>query len=121
VVTDLHGLARLRMVVAELGEDAGLTARRRDEFVVAVNEVVANALTHSPYPAVVSRGRDWDTASLVVEVATAGCITDPLAGRELSSDPGAGRGLWIVNQLCDLVETRSGPWGTLTRLHVHVT
>jgi anti-sigma regulatory factor (Ser/Thr protein kinase) len=117
VVADLRGLAGLRMLIGELAEDAGLTARRRDEFVVAVNEVVVNALAHSPYPAVVSRGRDWDVASLVVEVSTAGCITDPLAGRELPTDPTAGRGLWIVNQLCDLVETRSGPWGTLTRLH----
>lgn len=120
VVTDLRGLARLRVRVGELAEDAGLTARRRDEFVVAVNEVVANALVHSPYPAVVSRGRDWDVASLVVEVSTAGCISDPLAGRELPANPKAGRGLWIVNQLCDLVETRSGLWGTLTRLHVHL-
>jgi MEDS: MEthanogen/methylotroph, DcmR Sensory domain len=120
VVSDLRGLARLRVRLCELAEDVGLSARRRDEFVVAVSEVVSNALAHSPYPAVVSRGRDWDVASLVVEVGTAGCISDPLVGRELPADPAGGRGLWIVNQLCDLVETRSGSWGTLTRLHVHL-
>ncbi|HEY2833744.1 MAG TPA: anti-sigma factor RsbA family regulatory protein [Sporichthyaceae bacterium] len=120
VIVDLAGSARLRTRVGEIAEDAGLSARRRDEFVVAVNEVVSNALVHSPHPAVVRRGRDRDEGSLVVEVATAGCITDPLVGRELPRDAGGGRGLWIVNQLCDLVETRSGPWGTLTRLHVHL-
>jgi hypothetical protein len=34
-----------------------------------------------------------------------GHIADPLAGRhQLSEDDLSGRGLWIVNQLCDLVE-----------------
>lgn len=120
VVVDLAGSARLRMQVGGIAEDAGLSARRRDELVVAVNEVVSNALVHSPHPAVVSRARDWDEGSLVVQVATAGCITDPLVGRELPAGNGRGRGLWIVNQLCDLVEIRSGPWGTLTRLHVRL-
>ena len=30
-----------------------------------------------------------------------------------------GRGLWIVNQLCDLVQIRSAPSGTVVRVHVH--
>ena len=31
-----------------------------------------------------------------------------------------GRGLWIVNQLCDLVQVRSSPAGTVIRLHMSV-
>jgi anti-sigma regulatory factor (Ser/Thr protein kinase) len=30
-----------------------------------------------------------------------------------------GRGLWIVNQLCDLVQIRSAPSGTVVRVHTH--
>ena len=42
---------------------------------------------------------------------------DPLAGRERPAGLGdAGRGLWIVNQLCDLVQVRGG----VVRLHVGV-
>ena len=29
-----------------------------------------------------------------------------------------GRGLWLANQLCDLVKIRSGERGTVVRLHV---
>jgi len=120
VIVDLAGLAVLRVSVAEIAEDAGLSAQRRDELVVAVNEVATNALAHTAHPAFVSRGLDRAEGSLVVEVATHGCIADPLVGRELRPSALGGRGLWIVNQLCDLVETRSGPWGSLTRLHIHL-
>jgi len=30
----------------------------------------------------------------------------------------SGRGLWIVNQLCDLFQLRSSPAGTVARLHM---
>jgi hypothetical protein len=33
-------------------------------------------------------------------------------------DPESGRGLWLVNQLCDLVQIRSGPSGTTIRVHM---
>jgi hypothetical protein len=29
------------------------------------------------------------------------------------------RGLWMVNQMCDLVQLRSSPGGTLVRIHLH--
>jgi hypothetical protein len=29
----------------------------------------------------------------------------------------SGRGVWITNQLCDLVQIRSGPSGTVVRVH----
>ena len=40
------------------------------------------------------------------------------AGRERPAiDRDGGRGLWMVNQLCDLVELRSGDMGTVVRIH----
>ena len=66
-----------------------------------------------------------DDASLAVpggavcEVQDKGWIRQPLVGR---ARPGierkSGRGLWIVNQLCDLVQLRSSPAGTVARLHM---
>ena len=45
-------------------------------------------------------------------------MADPLAGRLA---PGTeeldGRGLWMVNQLCDLVQLRSSAAGTTVRVH----
>jgi hypothetical protein len=32
-----------------------------------------------------------------------------------------GWGLWMVNQVCDLVEIRSGDWGTDVRLHMRLS
>ena len=46
-------------------------------------------------------------------------IDDPLADRrQPSSTAAGGRGLWLANQLCDLVQIRSHPSGTQIRLHV---
>lgn len=53
------------------------------------------------------------------QVADTGQIADPLAGRRRPSDGLlGGNGLWVVNQVCDLVQTRTGPAGTITRLHM---
>ena len=59
--------------------------------------------------------------ALVAEVSDAGRLDQPLAGRErpLAGQPG-GRGLWLVNQLCDLVQIRCFPAGSVVRLHMRV-
>jgi len=53
------------------------------------------------------------------EVRDGGQIHDLLAGRVR---PGAeeigGRGLWLVNHLCGLVQIRSSAGGTVVRLHL---
>ena len=53
--------------------------------------------------------------------AIPGHIADPLAGRDCrpATDLG-GRGLYMVNQLCDLVELRSSPEGSVVRLHMQL-
>ena len=57
--------------------------------------------------------------SAVVEVWDHGRIHRLLAGRELPSiDDEMGRGLWLAHQLCDLVQVRSSPEGTIVRLHM---
>ena len=53
--------------------------------------------------------------------ADSGRIEDPLVGRERPPhEQGRGRGLWIVNQLCDLVQIRSGEGGTHVRLRMTI-
>ena len=52
------------------------------------------------------------------EVSDDGVVPDPLAGRhQPAEDAAQGRGLWMVNQLCDLVQLRSGSQGTQVRIH----
>ncbi|HEX6601792.1 MAG TPA: ATP-binding protein, partial [Solirubrobacterales bacterium] len=58
---------------------------------------------------------------LVCEIHDFGLIEDPLIGRERPpADQIGGRGLWIVNQLCDLVQVRSGEKGTFVRLRMSI-
>ena len=63
--------------------------------------------------------RLWTTDDAVIaEITDAGRITDPLVGRR-SPTPSqiGGRGVWISNALCDLVQIRSDATATTIRLH----
>ena len=62
--------------------------------------------------------RVWsEPGALVCEVADPGPVDDPMLGRR--RPPGAEpdpRGLWLANQLCDLVQVRSTPKGSTVRI-----
>jgi anti-sigma regulatory factor (Ser/Thr protein kinase) len=117
VTADLGGL---RKFVATQAGVRGLAGARAQDLVLAVNEAATNSLLHSGgRPGVV---RMWqDDGSLVCEVADGGRIADPLVGRRRPREEDQdGRGLWLVNQLCDLVELRAEPDGTTLRLHMRL-
>ena len=54
-----------------------------------------------------------------LEVSDHGRLDNPLAGRQRPKPLQiGGRGLWIVNQFCSLVQVRSLKEGTVVRAHV---
>ena len=113
-------LARVRSFAAARAARAGLPPHRVGDLVIAVGELIANTLAHTNEPGQLML---WATGSEVIcQVHDIGEITDPLAGklRPDPGDPGGGRGLWVVHQLCDLVEIRTGPAGTTTRVHLQL-
>jgi anti-sigma regulatory factor (Ser/Thr protein kinase) len=112
-------LALMRRFVIETARRAGLGGDRRHDIVIAVNELVANTLRHGGGHGVL---RMWaDAETFFCEVTDSGRITDPLAGRSRPSHRrGSGRGLWIVNHLCDLVQVRTTKEGTVVRLHMRL-
>jgi hypothetical protein len=63
--------------------------------------------------------RVWQAAdALICEVTDAGRIADPLAGRQRpASGQSGGHGLWLCNQICDLVQLRTFATGSVVRLH----
>jgi anti-sigma regulatory factor (Ser/Thr protein kinase) len=113
-------LAGVRDFAASRAQRAGLPPRRVGDLVIAVGELATNTLTHTSGPGTVTV---WVAGSeIVCQVDDSGHITDLLAGR-LSRDPvgaGGGRGLWVVQQVCDLVQIRTSPAGTAIRLHMHL-
>ncbi len=109
--------AALRDRVARAAAAAGLGPDRSDDLVIAVNELMENSLRHGGGG---GRLTVWqDRSHLWCQVADGGTVTDPLAGR-VFPDPGAegGRGLWMVNQLCDLVQLRTSGTGTVVRVRM---
>lgn len=117
LVVDSLELADMRAFVRAGANAARVAPDRVDDLVLAVNEIVTNSLRHGGGRAELAV---WvQDHSLICEVRDRGFIRDPLAGR-FAPPPAAtsGRGLWLANHLCDLVQLRSSPAGTVVRMHV---
>lgn len=109
-------LRPVRELVSRQAALAGLPPERAADLVLAVSELTANTLAHTPGGGVV---RVWQTdGEIVCQVSDQGHIADPLAGRLRPASYRGGYGLWVVHQVCDLVEIRTGPAGTTIRCHL---
>jgi anti-sigma regulatory factor (Ser/Thr protein kinase) len=115
VRVDQHRLADVRRLVADRAVAAGFGRLRVQDAVLAVSELATNTVRHGGGTGEL---RVWrDGAALALEVSDTGHIREPLVGR-LPPAPGqlGGRGLWLVNELCDLVQLRSSESGTVVRV-----
>jgi anti-sigma regulatory factor (Ser/Thr protein kinase) len=110
-------LGDVRRRVAALAARAGLGQGRSDDLVVAVHEVAANSIRHGGGTGIL---RTWNGGDGVTcEVRDAGYIAEPLVGRVRPAQAAeGGNGMWLANQLCDLVQVRSSQAGTVIRLLV---
>ncbi|MEU2225917.1 sensor histidine kinase [Streptomyces sp. NPDC018347] len=111
-------LADVRDAAGRWAEAAGLSPRRRTDWLLAVNEATGNSVRHGGGHGVL---RLWRTADTVIaEARDDGRLTDPLVGRRRPDplSPAGGRGVWMMHQLCDLVEIRALPTGLTVRLHL---
>jgi anti-sigma regulatory factor (Ser/Thr protein kinase) len=110
-------LADARRLVYLRATAAGLSAWRMQDLVLAVNEVTTNSVRHGG-----GRGllRVWEEDdALLCEVQDGGRIDRPLIGREKpTGDQASGRGHWLANQLCDLVQVRTFADRSIVRLHM---
>jgi anti-sigma regulatory factor (Ser/Thr protein kinase) len=114
---DSSTLGAVRNLVVERATAAGLSEQRAGDLVLAVNEVATNSVIHGGGQGVL---RIWcEPDALICEVSDGGAIVEPLAGREPPPDGRlGGQGLWLCNQLCDLVQIRSFADGAVVRLHM---
>jgi anti-sigma regulatory factor (Ser/Thr protein kinase) len=110
-------LRPVRELVASHGAALQMAEERITNMVIAAGEITANTLRHT------SAGGTfwvWHTGEeIICQTRDQGWIADPLAGRWRRPPEGSGHGLWVVNQVCDLVEIRtSRAAGTIIRLHM---
>jgi anti-sigma regulatory factor (Ser/Thr protein kinase) len=110
-------LAAVRTFVALHAAEARLGEPRAGDAVLAVNELATNSVRHGGGQGVVRLWTDGD--ALICEVVDGGRIAEPLAGRQRPSDGQmGGHGLWLVNQICDLVQVRTFATGGVVRVHM---
>jgi anti-sigma regulatory factor (Ser/Thr protein kinase) len=113
-------LSALRALVAQRALAWGVDPARITDLQLAVTEIATNSIRYGDGHGTL---RIWHTDEEVVcELSDAGVIADRLAGivrppvEQLD-----GRGLWFVNQVCDLVQIRSAPGkGTRIRLSMSI-
>jgi anti-sigma regulatory factor (Ser/Thr protein kinase) len=114
-----RGLSRVRSAVAEVAGRHGLSPARSADLVVAVDEAAANSIRHGGGRGVLQAW--FDGGRVVCEVRDEGRFGDVLAGRRTPAwDQRSGYGLWLANQVCDLVQIRSFATGSVVRLHMRL-
>ena len=113
-------LVDLRHFLAAEAARAGLSPSRVHDLVLSAHEIATNSIRHGGGHGVLRIWREHDT--VICDVRDHGRIAQqPLAGR-VRPELGAagGWGLWLANQLCDLVQLRELPEGSAVRLHQHL-
>ncbi len=116
---ELGDLSDLRSFVLNRSVALGLSVTNARDLVLALNEIATNSLRHGG-----GRGelRVWaEDGYVLCEIGDAGHIDRPLIGRERPV-PGqaSGLGVWLANQLCDLVQIRTFRDGSVVRIHMRI-
>jgi anti-sigma regulatory factor (Ser/Thr protein kinase) len=104
-----------RRTVAQYARTCGLSRDQVEALALAASELATNSVRHGGGGGTVAMWVEGGAA--VVEFSDAGRMSDPLAGR-FAPEPTreGGRGLYLVHQLCDLVQVRSSQAGTTVRI-----
>jgi anti-sigma regulatory factor (Ser/Thr protein kinase) len=119
MVFALDDLADLRSAVARIASEHGFDRSGTEDLVVAVNEVAINSLRHGGGDGVLRIWREGDM--LTCEIRDRGRIEQPLVGRRRpKAGQEGGFGVWLVHQLCDLVQMRQFPNGSVVRMHMSI-
>jgi len=104
-------IAQLRAVLARLVTQAGLGGERSNDFVLAVDEILTNAVRHGGgaghLEVWVETGRIW----FRITDRGSGMTVEPPSAPPAPTQLG-GRGLWIARGLTDEMTIATGPGGT---------
>ncbi|WP_406072677.1 ATP-binding protein [Micromonospora sp. NBC_01638] len=114
---DQAQVTEIRHSVTSCAHASGLHGQRLDDFVLAINELITNAVRHGG-------GRGWlrlwqESGLLVCEVADHGhgISQQRLGDRSRPApDTAGGWGLWLARELTDNMEVSTGTAGTTVRV-----
>jgi anti-sigma regulatory factor (Ser/Thr protein kinase) len=110
---DAEHITAVRHAVARCAAGVGLFDQRLEDFVLAVNEVITNAVRHAGGQGRVRLWTQDGTIRCEVTDEGGGIPPERLVGRELPPSVAvSGRGLWLARHLCDAVSVATGPAGT---------
>ncbi|MGC4744417.1 ATP-binding protein [Micromonospora sp. DT201] len=119
---DQAQVTEIRHSVTSWAHASGLAGQRLDDFVLAINELITNAVRHGG-------GRGWlrlwhEAGLLVCEVADHGHGISPqrLGDRTRpAADTAGGWGLWLARELTDAMEVVTSAAGTTVRVTTGLT
>lgn len=111
---DRSRVTALRHAVAARAGAAGLTDDRLDDFVVAVNELLTNAVRHGGGTGHLTLS--CAAGSVICEVTDHGTGTGALRQEKPAPDQPGGWGLYLVRELTDTFALKTGPEGTAVRV-----
>lgn len=104
-----------RRTVAQYARRCGLHEEQVEALELAASELATNSVRHGGGTGTLAMWLEPDAA--VIEFSDTGHVADPLTGRFLPPLAAeGGRGVYLVNQLCDLVQLRSSERGTTVRI-----
>jgi anti-sigma regulatory factor (Ser/Thr protein kinase) len=111
------GVGEVRAFLRAALEPPTLAGERLDDLLLAASEVATNSICHGGGG---GTARVWqEPDGVVCEIRDDGRIGDPLVGRHRPGPDQIGSwGLWIANQMCDLVQVRTSARGTAVRMHL---
>lgn len=108
-----------RHAVARAVATTGLTGTRADDFVLAVNELITNAVRHAGGRGRLLLGLLGGAVACDVIDTGEGIPAGRLNGHELPANFAVGgRGIWLARHLCDLFQVSTGPHGTTIRVAI---
>jgi MEDS: MEthanogen/methylotroph, DcmR Sensory domain len=102
--------------VRRWAEGSGLTATRSGRLASAMRAISQVSASRSGRSEVLQMWQEG--SSLICQIHDDGRVQDPLIGRRPNAQENArGRAIGVANELCDLVQVRSGACGTTVRVY----
>jgi serine/threonine-protein kinase RsbW len=114
---DRADLPQLRRLAAGFGARKGMCATCADDFVLAVSEAAASAISHCPYPAWL---RLWTVGKRVFCEIRGGAVVLEHGLAAIRQGDAETLRLWVLEQICDDIAVATGPDGVTVRFSMSV-